>query len=74
LPTNHKYKKNINEFFIGRFERGIAPPLPLSEELYDIVSQYDDIVFSFQSDKFKFLGFGVTHNFIRQSTLLELPY
>jgi hypothetical protein len=38
LPTNYKYRKNRNEFFIGKVERDVVPPLPLSEELYDVVS------------------------------------
>jgi hypothetical protein len=56
---NYKYKK---DFFIGRIERDVTSLLLLDEELYDVVSQYDDIVFSFQSGKEKFLSFGVTHN------------
>jgi hypothetical protein len=30
--------------------------------MYDVVSEYGDIVFSFQSDKQKFPDFGLTHN------------
>jgi hypothetical protein len=26
LPTNHIYRKNIKDFFIGRVEKDIAPP------------------------------------------------
>jgi hypothetical protein len=51
LPTDHKYRKNINDFFVGKVEGDVAPPLPSSEELYDVVTEYDDIVFGFQSDK-----------------------
>jgi hypothetical protein len=50
LPTDHKYRKNINDFFIDRVEKDVASLLPLGEELYDVVLQYDDIVYSFQSD------------------------
>jgi hypothetical protein len=32
------------------------------EELYGVVLQYDDIMFSFQSSKQKFSNFSVTHN------------
>jgi hypothetical protein len=32
------------------------------EELYGVVLQYDDIMFSFQSSKQKFSSFSVTHN------------
>jgi len=38
-------------------------PLSLSgEELHDVVSEYGDIVFGFQSGKQKFSGFGLTHS------------
>jgi hypothetical protein len=32
----------------------IVLSLPSGEELYDVVLQYDDIVFDFQSSKYKF--------------------
>jgi hypothetical protein len=59
---NHKYRNNKKDFFVGIVERNVAPPLPLSKELYDVVSEYDDIVFGFQYGKHKFLGFSLTHN------------
>jgi hypothetical protein len=74
LPTDHKYRKNKKDFFIGRDEKDVAPPLPLSEKLYDVVSQYDNIVFSFQFSKHKFSRFGVTHNWVKQSVFWELSY
>jgi hypothetical protein len=62
LLTDHKYRNNIKDFFVGRVERDIAPPIPLSKEFYDMVSQYEGIIFDFQSGKQKFLGFRVTDN------------
>ena len=38
LLPNHKYIKNINDFFVGRVERDVEPSLPLGEKLYDIIS------------------------------------
>ena len=38
LLPNHKYIKNINDFFVGRVERDVEPSLPLGEELYDMMS------------------------------------
>jgi hypothetical protein len=67
LSTNHKYKKNRKDFFIVIVERDVVLPIPLGEELYDVVSQYEGIISCFQSAKYKFYGFGVTHNFIKQS-------
>ena len=44
----------------------IAPPVPSGEELYDMVSQYESIVFGFHSGKNKFPCFGVTDNWLKK--------
>jgi len=44
-------KKNRKNFFIDRVEKDVAPPHLSSEELHDVVSKYDDIVFGLQSSK-----------------------
>jgi hypothetical protein len=62
LPTDHKYRKNKNDFFVGKVEMNVTLPVLLGEELYDMVLQYDDIVFSFQTSKQMFFGFGMTYN------------
>ena len=48
VPTNHKYWKNKKNFFVNKVEGDVASPIPSSEELYDVVSQYEDIIFDFQ--------------------------
>ena len=65
LPLNHRYRKNINYFFVGKVENDVAPPCLSSEELHDVVSEYGDIVFCLQSGKQKFPGFGLTYNWIK---------
>jgi hypothetical protein len=35
---DHKCRKNINDFFIGKVEKDVAPPYFFGEELYDVVS------------------------------------
>ena len=62
LPTNHKYRKNKRDFFVGRVEKDVTPLRLSSEELHDVLSEYGDIVFGLQSGKLKFSGFGLTHN------------
>jgi hypothetical protein len=74
LPPNHRYRKNRNDFFIGRVEKNVAPPRLSGEELHDVVSEYGDIVFGLQSGKQKFPGFGLTHNWVKRSIFWELPY
>jgi len=51
LPHNHRYRKNRKDFFVGRVEKDVAPPHLSGEELHDVVSEYDDIVFGLQSGK-----------------------
>jgi len=54
-------------FFFGRVEKDVAPLCLSCEELHDVVSEYGDIVFGLQSGKQKFLGFGLTHNWVKRS-------
>jgi len=74
LPLNHRYRKNRNDFFIDRVEKDVAPPRLSGEELFDVVSEYGDIVFGLQSGKQKFPGFGLSHNWVKRSIFWELPY
>ena len=74
LPPNHRYKRNIKDFFVGRVEKDVAPSRVFGEELHDVVSEYSDIVFGLQSDKQKFPSFGLTRNWVKQSIFWELPY
>jgi hypothetical protein len=60
LPHNHRYRKNRKDFFVGRVEKDVAPPRISGEELFDVVSEYGDIVFGLQSGKQKFPDFGLT--------------
>jgi len=49
LPTNHMHRKNRNDIFVGKVEKDVAPLHLSGEELHDMVSEYDDIMFGFQS-------------------------
>ena len=74
LPRNHRYKKNRKDFFVGRVEKDVTSPRLSNEELHDVVSKYGDIMFGLQSGKEKFYGFGLTHNWVKQSIFWELSY
>ncbi|KAL9362616.1 hypothetical protein Peur_045401 [Populus x canadensis] len=74
LPHNHRYRKNRKDFFVGRVENDVAPPRLSGEELFDVVSEYGEIVFGLQSGKQKFPGFGLTYNWVKRSIFWELPY
>jgi hypothetical protein len=74
LPPNHRYRKNRDDFFVGSVEKDVALPHLSGEELHDVVSEYDDIVFGLQSGNQKFPGFGLTHNWVKRSIFWELLY
>jgi hypothetical protein len=67
-------ERTKKDFFVGRVEKDVASPRHSSEELHNVVSEYGGIVFGLQSDKQKFPGFGLTHNWIKQSIFWELSY
>jgi hypothetical protein len=62
---DHRYRNNINDFFVGRVEKDVAPPRLSGEELYNMVLEYGDIVFDFQSGKQNFSSFGLTNNRVK---------
>jgi len=74
LPHNHRYRKNKNNFFVGRVEKDVASPCFSYEELHNVVSEYSDIVFGLQSGKQKLPGFALTHNWAKRSIFWKLPY
>jgi hypothetical protein len=45
LPLNHRYRKNIKDFFVGRVKKDVPSPHLSGEELHDVVSEYGDIMF-----------------------------
>ena len=66
LSSYNSYRNNKN-FLKGKTERDVASVTLSSEELYDVNSQYEDIIFGFQSGKKNFFGFGVNCNWVKQS-------
>ena len=64
----------MKDFFVGRVEKDVATPRLSGEELFDVVSEYGDIVFGLQSGKQKFPDFGLTYNWVKRSIFWELSY
>jgi hypothetical protein len=48
-------------------KKDVALLVLLGGELYDVVSQYEGILFGFQSNKQAFFGFSVIQNWVKQS-------
>jgi hypothetical protein len=51
LPTDHRFRKNKKDFFVSIVKRNVAPLLLSGKELYNVMLEYGDIVFGFQSSK-----------------------
>jgi hypothetical protein len=51
LPSYHWYRNNKNNFLKSKVEKDVVFLVLSGKELYDIVSQYEDIVFGFHYDK-----------------------
>jgi hypothetical protein len=49
------FRKNRNDFFVGKVEKGVVPLFLSSEELYNVVSGYGDIMFGFNPVSRSFL-------------------
>jgi hypothetical protein len=49
LLIDHKYRRNINDFFIGKVEKNVAPLRLSCEELYDMVSRTVTLCLVFNS-------------------------
>jgi len=47
LPTDHRYRMNKKDFFIGRVKKDVSSLHLFNEELYDVVLEYVDILFGF---------------------------
>ena len=74
LPMDHKYRRKIKVFFVGKVENNVAPLLWSREKLYDVGSKYNDVVFGFQFGMQKFLRFGLTYNWVKRSIFWALLY
>jgi len=75
LPPNHRYRKNRNDFFVGKAEKELHPRVFLVK---NCMMLYQSTVIlclvSNQSGKQKFPSFGLTHNWVKRSIFWELPY
>jgi hypothetical protein len=62
ITTGDSCQVIIDIYKKGLLERDVATLVLSSKELYDVVLQYEDIIFDFQFGKKKFSNFGVTYN------------
>jgi hypothetical protein len=62
IATRDSCQVIIDIYKKGLLERDVATLVLSSKELYDVVLQYEDIIFDFQFGKKKFPNFRVTCN------------
>jgi hypothetical protein len=63
---DHKYKKNTKDFLLAELKMMFHPRIFLVKN-YDMVLEYNDILFGFQSGKQKFFDIGLTYNWVKRS-------
>lgn len=62
FPPSHPYRRNINNFMIGRVELGLPPPRLNGTDMWNEVSRSLNIRFGKSGAKEKIAGFGQCHN------------
>jgi hypothetical protein len=67
LRSHHQYRNNKNDLLKSKSERNVTSLVLYGEELYDVVTQYEGIVFGFYFGKQKFSCSDMTYNWVKQS-------
>lgn len=74
LPPSHPYRRNINNFMIGRVKLGLPPPRLNGTDMWNEVSRLLNIRFGKSGAKEKIAGFGQCHNWVKRSIFWDFPY
>ncbi|XP_070019797.1 uncharacterized protein [Nicotiana sylvestris] len=71
LPHDHNFKGMKNAFKMNKMEYDSPPPILSGEEIWERVQNFSKVT---KVAPYRFPGYGVTHNWTKQSILWELPY
>nr|XP_016446420.1 PREDICTED: uncharacterized protein LOC107771546 [Nicotiana tabacum] len=71
LPMNHEFRRNTSAFMKNRTDFEEPPACLCSEEIWNRVKDMPKVT---ESTLSKIPGYGVTHNWTKQSIFWELPY
>ncbi|XP_075106867.1 uncharacterized protein LOC142179877 [Nicotiana tabacum] len=71
LPVDHEFRKMKNAFKKNTVEHDLSPPIYSGEEIWERVQNFTKVT---EAPPSRFPGYGVTHNWTKQSIFWELPY
>ncbi|XP_059285219.1 uncharacterized protein LOC132038584 [Lycium ferocissimum] len=71
LPMDHEFRSMKNAFRKNTIEQNYPPPRLSGEEIWERVENLPKVT---EEPPYKFDGYGVSHNWTKQSIFWELPY
>ena len=71
LPMDHEFRSLKNAFRKNSVEQGYPPPILTGEQVWERVQNFPKVA---KEQPYKFDGYGVAHNWTKQSIFWELPY
>ncbi|WMV50469.1 hypothetical protein MTR67_043854 [Solanum verrucosum] len=71
LSMDHEFRSMKNAFRKNTVEQGCPPPILTGEQVWERVQQFPKVT---EEQPYKFDGYGVAHNWTKQSIFWELPY
>ncbi|XP_049367943.1 uncharacterized protein LOC125832793 [Solanum verrucosum] len=69
--VDHEFRSMKNAFRKNTVEQGCPPPILTGEQVWERVQQFPKVT---EEQLYKFDGYGVAHNWTKQSIFWELPY
>ena len=71
LPIDHVLRRNKGPFYENRLEKDQPPRRLSGEEIWEAVSSILKVI---EQGPCRIEGYGVTHNWLKQSIFWDLPY
>ena len=71
LPMDHEFRSMKNAFRKNIVEQGCPPPILTGEQVRERVQHFPKVT---EEQPYKFDGYGVAHNWTKQSIFWKLPY
>ncbi|KAM3361279.1 hypothetical protein P3S68_016133 [Capsicum galapagoense] len=71
LPMDHEFRNMKNEFRNNTVDRHCSPPIYTGEQVWERVQHFPKVT---EEQPYKFDGYGVAHNWTKQSIFWELSY
>ena len=71
LPIDHEFRSMNNAFRKNSIEKSLSPPTLTGEKVWERIQHFPKVT---EKQPYKFDGYGVVHNWTKQSIFREVPY